>query len=384
MKLLIIGRADTIFLVNYVKVLKHILDIEVHVYSPFPDSKNYTDLPYDAVVFKNNSSKLISKLPALPFMAQPFIQKDHLEKWISDKYFDVIHIHRVLPAWVLIPGLFKKHCNKLYLSFWGGELESEIILRSHTRYLKKLPRLLQSADLVIGANDKMVLEKYPFIAPKIRYGAFGSSIIDLLCEHTITKEEARKAFSIPDGKISVLLGYSGKSLHNHIRVLNSVINHKDYPKYKDQIHFVASMTRGASEAYTDEVELALKKQPSSFTILRDCYQTDTDVAFLRLATDVLFQLSDFDYLSASVKEALCAGSVMISGSWLPYQVLKDDNFYFEEVDTFDEGIDRFYSVMANMNYYRNKSVQNESLCGEKYTWGACIKDWAYNYNNITE
>lgn len=51
MKILLVGDANSIFFVEYVKALKKMMDITVYVYSPEPNRKLYSEYPYDEVYF---------------------------------------------------------------------------------------------------------------------------------------------------------------------------------------------------------------------------------------------------------------------------------------------------------------------------------------------
>lgn len=381
--LLLIGSGDSIFLYNYVKALKQQRhDIRVTVYSPQPNNHLYNDLPYDEVCFNSFMNSKWNRIPFWSFFFLPIIQRIHFQRFIHNRFFEHIHIHRVLPAWVLFPKRFKKHCDKLYLTFWGGEIDHESLFSSHQLYLHKLESLVCVADKVIGVgNDKRIIERYPLIKWKFVYGSFGSSIIDALVENDLSSEEAKTFFSIPRDKISVLLGYSGKAIHNHIKVLDSIVSSPFYKKYKDRIHFLASMTRGSSPEYTKQVERALNNTSSSFTIIHDTYQTDQEVAMFRKATDVLMQLSSFDYLSASVKESLCAGTVLICGSWLPYKVLENDGFYYELVDDISGGAEMLFRVIEDFASYKSLANNNTVLGNKRYSWDACIMDWINAYES---
>ncbi len=379
-KILLVGTGDSIFLVNYVTALKKCMDVVIFVYSPQNNKGNYEKMPYDYVTFDSFYGSKWQKFKYVYFIILPFVQLFHFYLFIKDKKFDIIHIHRVIPAWVIVPKLFLTHCNRLLVSFWGGECEKETILLSHRLYLSRLKYLLRLSDSIIGANDIKVEALYPFVHDKLKYGVFGSSIIDYLCTTNFNKVACRLQYGIDQNKISVLLGYSGKRLHNHREILKSIVENPKYSKWNTKIHFLASMTRGATLEQILDLEKALQQTSSSFTLIRNCYQSDIDVAKFRLSTDILFQLSDFDYLSASVKENLCAGVIMISGSWLPYQILQDDGFYFENVDSIEEGVERFFSILENFNSYKDKAFNNISLSNERYSWQACIKDWIKYYD----
>lgn len=378
--LLIVGDADTIFLTNYVRSLKKKMEVNVTVYSPFPNKDENSPFPYDNVHFHEHRVPSYKLLRVMYFILLPLIQYINFRKYIKDKKFDIIHIHRIIPAWVIYPTLFKQHCKKLYLSFWGGEIDREKLFFSKKIYLCRLGKLINISYKIVGAmNDVRITNRFSEIKNKSAFGAFGSSIISILVDQPMEKSKSREKFNIPEGKISVLLGYSGKVIHNHCQIIEGIVQNSLFADFKSQIHFIASMTRGSNPTYTTRVEDMLESSGCTYTLLKDCYQTDHDVAELRNATDIFFQLSTSDYLSASVKENLCSGAIMISGNWLPYGILKSDGFYFEEADSIRNGITHFYEIMSNYTVFKEKAERNASLCGKQYTWDGCIDNWVNAY-----
>ena len=56
--------------------------------------------------------------------------------------------------------------------------------------------------------------------------------------------------------------------------------------------------------------------------------SDEDLARLRCATDIMVQVQPTDQLAGAMQEHLFAGSVVITGDWLPYGVLRDAGVRF--------------------------------------------------------
>lgn len=73
MKLLLVGDANSIFFVEYVKALKKIMNIKVCVFSPEPDKKLYSEYPYDEVYFDDYSQNKITKVRILGGLLIPFL-----------------------------------------------------------------------------------------------------------------------------------------------------------------------------------------------------------------------------------------------------------------------------------------------------------------------
>lgn len=379
--LLLVGAGDSIFLVNYAKALDKYGGFVVNIYSPFPYSGNYSQTSYSSVFYDNFLATKWSRIPFISFFLLPFIQRYNFHKYLKSKQFDIIHIHRVLPAWVILPSFYKKHCKELDVTFWGGEFENEKLLSNKSLYKKKLTRFLYIADKIINSeNIEKYIDSFPHLSNKLYFGMFGSSIIDYIQELDISKKEAKRRMGIMNDKITVLLGYSGKKIHQHCLIIDEIVKNNKFETCKNRIHFIASMTRGSSPSYNKTVEDKLIKTGCSYTLIKDCYQSDKEIALLRLATDIFFQLSLFDGFSASVRENLCAGVVMISGKWLPYDELDKDGYDYIKVANVIEGVESFYEILEDAEHYQKKVQKNRFLCGTKYSWESCIKDFVNAYN----
>lgn len=387
MKILLVGSADTIFFTNYVTHIKKHIDVEVHVYSPYPTTNNYDNYPYDYVYFEK-SIKYRSKVIQLFVNLFSFlIYKIKFLKFLKthkNENYDIIHFHRIIPPWVVPPFSYKKYCKNTVGTFWGGEIEVEKIMFSHKIYLFFLRKFAKKCNYFINTfAKKSYTDNLPGIKEKAFNGSFGSSIIDEMKNLNYSREEAKKELGIPYNKISVLLGYSGKFLHRHCEIIDGIVSSPNFNMNRERIHVIVSMTRAYDEAYCNKIENKLQNAKIGYTILKGKYSTDKDVAILRHSTDIVFQLSDYDGLSASIKECVCAGSILISGKWLNYNTLKKEGFHFYEVNCFDDGIALFYNILNNFEIYSAKCHENRKIAINKYSWSSCIKPWAEAYKEIS-
>lgn len=385
MRILLVGDANSIFFVHYVKALKKQMDAEVHVYSPVADRHDYSDFPYDNVCFDDYELKRRSHIRFVSWLYNPYVERCRFEKFLKSckgKY-DIIHFHWIIPAWVIRPQTYKKYADKICVTLWGGEFESLHLLRSHRLYLSKLNGLFTSADVLIGSmSNKKLYDRFPILNTMSEYGIFGSSIIEMLSQMNETKDDCKRRLGIGADKITVVLGYSGKRLHNHDKIINKLSQCADFETFKKRLHFILPMSRGSENAYYDSLETLLNKHGCSYSMMKG-YMSDGDVACLRKATDIMFQLSDFDGLSNSIKECLCAGSVMICGDWFPaYHVLKETGFKYIEVSNIADGIDAFFKVIDNIRYYQDIAKDNKNIAKKQYSWSECIKDWSRAYKKL--
>lgn len=385
MRILLVGDANSIFFVHYVKTLKKQMDVEVHVYSPIADRHDYFDFPYDNVYFDDYELKRRSRIRFVSWLYNPYVERHRFERFLKlckEKY-DIIHFHWIIPAWVIRPTTFRKYADKICVTLWGGEFESLHLLRSHRLYLSKLNGLFKSADVLIGSmSNKKLYDRFPILNTMSEYGIFGSSIIEMLSQMNETKDDCKRRLGIGADKITVVLGYSGKRLHNHDKIINKLSQCADFETFKKRLHFILPMSRGSENAYFDSLETLLNKHGCSYSMMKG-YMSDGDVACLRKATDVMFQLSDFDGLSSSIKECLCANSIMIAGDWFPaYHTLKEAGFRYLEVSSLEEGVDVFCKVIDDLGSYFESFGENERLATKAYSWSECINDWVAVYRKL--
>lgn len=386
-RLLLVGDASSIFFVNYVRALKEQIKIEVTVYSPIIERFSNDNYPYDYVYFDNYGKSWLSKIRFFGTRLQPFFNRIHLGSFLKNenKQYDIIHVHWVIPGWVIFPSFFKKYGKSFGSTLWGGELESLKILNSHKLYLYLLKKYFSYNDFLIGSYSIQRLYDFcPFLKDKCFYAIYGSSIIDELSKLKTTTSEAKDYFNIPRNKITILLGYSGKTIHRHIEIINGIIEHPLFQLKKDDIHFMASMTRGATVTYIKDVKDKLNASGCTYTVIENTYQTDEDVALFRKATDIAFQLSEYDGLSNSIKEILTAGTIMICGNWFPnYNILKEEGFSYIEVENIKEGVDIFYKILDDESVKKEIRDKNSNVGYKKYLWSESIKDFIKVYNQLS-
>ena len=379
--LLIVGSTSSIFVYNYAKWLMKSMNVSIDIFEFFPSSQqSYGTEYYDSVK--------TAKGYFLPFrrgkmLIDSIVRGNSLKTFLSDKHYDIIHCHWITSP-VVIQKSLKKHCKKLILSFWGGELIEQKILYSRTIYRHYLKQLVKQADFII--NDKEgktnTLKQFPYFKGEYRAGSYGSAPIEALYNlmQSENKETSKQSIGISKGKLTVLIGYSGKELHQHLPIIYTLTQHDEL---KSQVHILAPMTRGADSKYIENVKQALENSGFEFTLLSGRYLSDKEVAQIRNATDIVLQLSLFDGFSRSIIECLCAKSVVIYGNWLGYeQYMGPSSFMGIEVASIESGIAKLVEVVNNIDSYSPILEKNHEYGRHHTMWSECIKDWVNVYNDI--
>lgn len=380
--LLIVTGANDVFIYNLAKWLKKSLDCSLDAFELFSSTtanQENSEGLFETVETANwqswwGNNKLTR------FVLSPIMIARQLDRFVSDKHYDIIHVHGV---WFYVPFTkkLKKHAGKLFISFWGSEHVTGTVWKSHKIFDMKLKRFVNRVDGITGTKARFDVYHRLYPNTKLYQAKLGAASMErlLYLNQTQSKEDSKRYWQIPTGKITILIGYSGKRLHNHLGIISEFNKH---PELVDKVHILAPMTRGADAVYVKEVESALETSLFSYTLLKDRFLSDEDIAQLRYATDIVFQFASSDAYSRSIIECICAGAILIYGDWINYrQLLEDDDFKAIAVSNIEKGIDVLKDFIDNNNKYKSISIHNIQTGGKKFLWSECIKDWVDIYTD---
>lgn len=381
--LLIVGCANDIFIYNMAKWLKASMEVDIDIFEFYPSNQQTFDYAYYNHVESVNPNVWHNKIKGLHVFTHPFYASNVLKRYIKDKYYDIIHCHWIVPPLVLTHNLHK-HCSKLFVTFWGKEYKNFKILNSWNFYKKNLDKFMKEVDVDINAKElySIIKNLYPQLNIKYVEGYLGAASLDYLYDimYKKTKSDVKKYYEIPTNKVSILIGYSGKELHQHIPIIEELAK-RDY--LKDKLHLLAPMTRGGGGKYTIDVEQALAESGYSYTVLKDRFFTDEEIAMFRYATDITLQLSTTDAFSRSIVECLCAKSIMIYGEWLNYSdYLQNEDFSAVTSKSIHDGVNKMEYIIDHMSDYKTLCEQNSNNGKARNIWSECIKDWVNAYKEV--
>lgn len=382
MKILLIAScSNDVFIYNFAKSLKVKLPdavVDVFELDSASSSNQQCDSSYYDKVTTISKSSWVFKIRLIRAVIQQFIYAHQLDNYLRNNEYDVIQVHYVRD-YIPLSKELAKHKSKVFLSFWGGELEHEYIFLSHKIYRCLLNRLVNKITGIIGTRDAYLKASFP--NTKIFFGSLGSAPVDRIYQllDNISKTEAKRCLSLPDDKVCVLIGYSGKPIHQHLEIIKKFV---EYPELRQSVHLIAPLTRGATPEYAHSVNEALRNSGFSFSTYSGHFFSDDEIALLRLSSDVTFQFSTYDAYSRSIIESLCAGSLLIYGNWIDYeQYLSRDGFAGIRVDSIESGMRILKEYISNASEYEPILAENTKNGNEKFSWSYCINDWINVYKN---
>ena len=379
--LLIVPNARDIFVYNMAKWLKIKMSIDIDVFEYFTNNRQGNDYsPYNKVGFIDSFPQFC-KTRIIRTFCKPIYRSYKLKQFLKNEQYDIIHCHWITQETVLSSFFIKKYCKQLFITFWGGERDKANLFYSHHLYLFFLKKLLNRTDFIVNAPASIELNKRLFPSYKGNYhiGRFGSKPLENL--YNIMKIESKNSsksfWGILSKKTTILIGYSGKIIHNHIKIIKELAKGIEI---KEQVHLLVPMTRGGDPIYTKNVENQIISAGFSYTLIKDRFLSDEEIARLRNATDITLQYSDFDAFSYSIFECICARSLVIYGDWLNYdQYLSDLNLKAIKTKSITEGVAIINDFLTNPKPYFSFINSNFENGIKKGLWQYCIMHWVDAY-----
>ncbi len=303
----------------------------------------------------------------------------------SRKTSDVIHLHGLFWS-PFHKALSQKDYGPLIISCWG----SDVLRTSDIKITEKQQQLLRRASCITVSGPEfkeVVLSKYGRdLEDKIKFTIFGPDLQNI---PEGDKEKGSKRFrennQISDEKIVIAIGHNGHPEGQHLELLKSV--NCVGGEMRERLYVVLQMTYGCDEGYLNEVRAALKAYGLEGMVI-DEYMSDEDVSDLRFTSDIFLYAPVSDAFSASVTQALAAGSVAILGSWLPYKTRSRAGFKYWEIDDPAGASQAITDVLSDWPKQKQVCVSNRKLASEFFDssrlgglWISAYEDALKNYSS---
>ncbi|WP_441000657.1 glycosyltransferase [Fodinibius sp. SL11] len=376
-KILLVGNANHQFVANYAKWLKkESNEFEVDVLSDRPvkiDSKKFYNkifhLKFEAPLFK-----IVNKFKGIRRYYRFFLYVKLLKELPNYEY---VHFHFLNVDSGFLATQVKKYLGaKVIISIWGSDF-----YRVKERDKKYFENACQTADKITFTNSVTrdnFINSLDWNKDNLRVCRFGLAPLEVLKQLNKSKRQCKRDLGWDPETLSITIGYNSNPAQQHIKIIEQ-FNKSVLTKCAQKIELILPLTYGSDDTYKNKIETVLEKSPFEYRIYRD-YLTDQKVAEIRQASDIMIQLQKTDQFSGSMQEHLYAGDIVITGSWLPYQTMKDYGAYFLEVDNIEELVDLVPEVVDQYKGYRKKTKPNSNAIERLSSWETNIKDWIALYN----
>lgn len=295
------------------------------------------------------------------------------------KSVDVIHYHFI--TFILYPVVFafrKMEACKKCASIWGSDYYKLSRLVRTLNYF-----LYYNFDAISFANSDTLNSfamRYPKLSRKLHAIAFGLNPLDdidaLLIEENRIQSKEKLGLSNFD-KV-VCIGTNASSNQNHLDILEG-LNLLE-PLTKKSVFFVIPLAypKGATE-YISQIHEATERIGLENFSLETAYVSGKDLARQRVVPDILIQLQNTDQFSGVMQEVMYAGGEVITGSWLPYDVLKENNMYYRTVSDIQQIAHELESSLKRGITEEEKN-KNKRGIQKLSSWDNLITKWEDLYN----
>ena len=344
---------------------------EVMVYD-FVSSRVYN--PQTRTTYAIKSYWWAPKILKIKYLRRLFIPIIN-RKCVRDEFNinDVVNIHYVEKAYSQYARNIKQKGCRLITTFWGSDY-----LRASDESKKAYQPLLVESDLITMVDGVLQIfhKEFPEYQQKLRTTYFGLKLLEFIKEVSKTDISSfKKKYNVPIAKKIIAIGYNGHPAQQHLKILGII---KRLPNnIKQTIHLILPFTYGGDFRYKAAVKKAAEEIDVSSTIFEQRL-SDTELAQLRCASNIVINMQKTDAFSGSISESLAAESLVIVGDWLPYDIY--DKWGVRMVRSSEKDMQKTVEdAVSNMDNWSDLSC-NKDIIYERLRWPAVIKWWAKVYD----
>ena len=397
------------FLYSSLKKYDTTFTISVPFYNEITADSKHDTWMYDneSIIFKNNLASfflslfscLFSKHFYQTFFFILFVEKKigkslhFIHEQVKAKSFfirnnnfqdyDTFHFHFMQYSYLRELFLVPKG-KKIVCTFWGSDLlRTNDILNFY--FVKKA---LNRADVITCQSEELkeiILSKFGRnLTDKIQIAIFPVyekiyDLMDLNYDNSAAIDLFKSNFGYSKDKINILIGHSGSTSNNHLKIINALENLKNKSKIHLIINLNYAITENEKVIYKSELITALNSLECSYVILEKFFVND-ELAISRLASDIFIHAPISDALSGTMLELLYASNIVITGSWLPYKTYRKANFNYFEIHDFLDLSKKLDSIIENIKLEKETASKNKVLVGDYFRSDVMIKKWSHILN----
>ncbi len=381
MNILILGNPDSIYIKDFIEYylleskkqgrISRIAIFTIHKYNKIFD-KFYASKDIKIFSLYKSSMRIFFSVPKIGIFFKIVIFKLMLGKLSA---FDICHIQGIDWFYGFVMGSIRNSSYRVVSGFWGSDLYK---VKGDVK-IKLQRRILNNSDLVILGTDMMrrvYLKKYRNVRNKnVKVIYFPSPIINYYVNRYKSDKDKCKNLKLnlpANNKIVVTVGYNGSTNQQHLSIIERV-NKIDSTILKNVL-FVFPVTYGGSVSYLNAIKKKLEDASFEFLVLENFLSYD-DIIYLFERTDVYVHLPVTDSFSSAMRENIYFESVVITGSWLNYEILDKNNVFYLKIKSIKDLSCSLANVLDKIEYFKNRSVNNKMLIDEFVLWNKVKNKW---------
>ncbi|NYI50814.1 glycosyltransferase family protein [Macellibacteroides fermentans] len=289
--------------------------------------------------------------------------------------FDICHLHFVSHYICPTIYLLRKNYTKISISFWGSDLyRANIIVRSLYR-----PLIKKSSSISFITKDMLSYFKKYFSKKSILkkcyildFGNLFFKSIDII-KQSNDIQQYYDVLQLDCKKITITVGYCWRKEMRQYEALELIL-----PVLNKNIVQIAIPAYGISEYE----KLKLNDLLSSYDIkyiIYDYFMGEDEIPVLRRLTDIFIHPQTTDALSNAMIEHIYAGSVVLNGKWLNYQILDDNEVHYIKYKALTELPEVIQDTLRDLEMHKYLAEKNCSIVRTFTSWQYWASKWLELY-----
>lgn len=374
MKILLIGDAKELYLLSFARHLKTADNsLELHVLDTNP-LKIPPQLSRDGVFTKIHAYEA----PYANFIAKLLRRwkRQRLQRKLKNIRFDrYIAFGMWVPVCYWLDNITRP-VDKLIAMLLG----SDFFKRGQRPDRERFDKMLRRVNILATSNPAIIarLEAEQHEPARLRQLQLGLAPMEALARwQNQPVADARQQLGIDPEVLVICCGYNASPNQQHPALIRALQSSKALPPGH---LLLVPLSYGGKEAYKKDLQAALLKSGLRYRVIDD-FQTPEDMARLWKAVDIFIQVQQTDCLSGSMMENLYCGNIVITGSWLPYQVLKDRGARFFEIDKIADLGAKLDELLPQRETLKHDLRANADKFEDSF-WNKNIKDWMELIRNM--
>jgi hypothetical protein len=292
--------------------------------------------------------------------------------------YDLYHYNCIEPSYLGLLSLLPPD-KKVVLSVWGSDLLRTAGVSEYADQFAGCHRANVITVTSLEVREVLLAKFGRDLAPKIRLGLLGVTLLDEIDECRGQRAEFLKMVGLPDDCMTVCVGNNASRGNQHMDVLHQLKRVKR--EYLDRIAVVLPVSYRPNNIYVAELR-ALTAQLGLRCVILDRQMSNREVALLRCGTDLLIHVPISDAFSAAMLESLYAGSALITGAWLPYSRFRASGVNYHEVFDLADLPALVTRLVDSWDLERQKAAANRSRIWDMVHPTKAISGWLALYDEL--
>ncbi len=294
--------------------------------------------------------------------------------------YDYVHFQFMHYYYAFLVLLFSLKSKFIYLTFYGSDFNQVGKLRHFFNRIS-----CAFAHVLIAENQIFLDQVRSKYDPKHKIKAVQLIPLMPVMENMFkeypsqNRSKAKQYLGFNENDIVITCGYCGDEIMQFDLMIESIkaINTSQLPA-DTAIQLVFPMTYGRDFVQNQiVVEAALNQIQFPYKIYKN-YLSNEEVTALRFATDVFVLVSKRDQAASALYEHLLAGSIVITGKWLPYENIDQLGMNYHRIES-GQLSERLNEVLLHLHVEQKLASLNYSIVKNLVSWEVNQPVWLNLY-----